>query len=58
MCRAGSQVTTTIRVAMARSNIVVDLGASDQGRAGVISLLTMCFIIAVPIHFNILLYLR
>ena len=46
------------REAMARSNIVVDLGANDEAKAGVISILTMCVIIAIPIHFNIIRYLR
>ena len=43
---------------MARSNIVMDLGESDEGRAGVISLLATCMLIAIPIHFNIIRYLR
>ena len=46
------------RVTMARSNIVMDLGESDEGRAGVISLLATCMLIAIPIHFNIIRYLR
>ena len=50
------QVNTIL--AMARSNIVVDLVASDRGRAGVISLLTTCILLAIPIHFNIIRYLR
>ena len=43
---------------VAKSHIVMDLGESDEGRAGVISLLATCIFVAIPIHFNIIRYLR